>query len=848
MTMQKFLLALAALACAILPTACSSNLSDSSSFFTPVEKSNLRLPSVPILVSDPFFSIWSPSDGLMKESVEHWSAAKKPLIGAIRVDGTVYRFLGENHLDLKTILPLAAEEEWTAQVSRRVSDNRWMQPDYNCVGWTTETGAFGMPNDYPDVKTKWGEVGENIYIRREVELSEDDAKGTYFVYYNHDDFFEMYINGTKIIDTGHVWGKFSRKLTDEEVALLKPGKNVIAAHCYNQDGGAFVDFGLSRVKDGSVKFDTEAVQTSCNVLATSSYYTFSCGPVDLDLVFTAPQIYDDLDLLSTPINYVSYRAKANDNKEHSVQIYFETTPDMATNSEKQPTEATAFSKNGINYLKAGTINQPYCGKSGDLVCCDWGYVYMAANSNKGRLALGDYFGMKSAFIDNGEIAEGETSVRSYTRAEKPAMAYCEDLGTVSGTQSADNFIMIGYDDVYSIEYMHERRKGYWAHDGKVSITDAFENMSKNYASIMTRCREVDQQIYSDGLEAGGVKYAEILSGSYRQVMSAHKLFTDNDGNLLWFSKENNSNGCVNTVDLTYPSAPLFLVYNPDLEKAMMTSIFEYSRTGRWNKPFAAHDLGQYPLANGQVYGGDMPVEESGNMLILAAAIARAEGNAEYSKKYWDILTTWVDYLVENGLDPTNQLCTDDFAGHWAHNANLSAKAIMGVQAYADLADMLGDKDAAEKYAATAKEMATKWKEMAADGGDHYRLAFDRPDTWSQKYNIIWDVVWGKGLFGDVAETEVAYYLTKQNPYGLPLDCRKEYTKNDWTLWSASLASSQDDFEKIVDPIYNFINSCETRVPIRDWHHTEEPTWVSFRARSVIGGFWMQVLKHKTSAK
>ena len=116
------------------------------------------------------------------------------------------------------------------------------------------------------------------------------------------------------------------------------------------------------------------------------------------------------------------------------------------------------------------------------------------------------------------------------------------------------------------------------------------------------------------------------------MISAHKLFTDKEGNLLWFSKENNSNGCVNTVDLTYPSAPLFLVYNPELQKAMMTSIFEYSASGRWNKPFPAHDLGTYPIANGQVYGGDMPNEEGGNMVILAAAISKIEGNADYVKK------------------------------------------------------------------------------------------------------------------------------------------------------------------------------------------------------------------------
>ena len=165
---------------------------------------------------------------------------------------------------------------------------------------------------------------------------------------------------------------------------------------------------------------------------------------------------------------------------------------------------------------------------------------------------------------------------------------------------------------------------------------------------------------------------------------------------------------------TYPSAPLFLAYNPELQKAMMTSIFEYSASGRWNKPFAAHDLGTYPIANGQVYGGDMPIEESGNMVILTAAIAKAEGNANYAKKYWDLLTIWTDYLVEYGQDPENQLCTDDFAGHWAHNANLAVKAIMGVAAYSEMAKMLSMNKVAKEYAEIAKKMAVKWEEMARE--------------------------------------------------------------------------------------------------------------------------------------
>ena len=836
--MKKLLMSVAVLATAVFANA------QTPADFVPYKSTKLRLPSVPLVVSDPYFSIWSPYDKLNDGDTRHWTNDEKPLEGLLRVDGKTYRFMGSKERSLlESIVPMADEAEWKAMYTRTNPGAGWEKPDFNASGWTEGTAAFGSP-DLSNVRTHWSEQNSDLYVRRSVELTADDLNNDLYLVYSHDDVFEIFINGTSVAKTGETWREGVKlHLSDDVKKLLKPGKNVIAAHCHNTTGGAYTDFGLFKNLAVSNANILQAEQKSVSVLATSTYYTFVCGPVELDVVFTAPMLINDYDLLSMPINYISYQVRSTDKKTHDVQFYLSANPLQGVNKSSQPTVSSTVIKNGVKYLKTGTVDQPILAKKGDGICIDWGYFYMP-NVN-GNVSLSSENKIKDTFLSTGELPESEEVVVCRKASQMPTLAYVHNFGNVA---TASSFTMLGYDEIQDIEYMYERYKGYWAHGGKVTIFDAFDRLKNSYSELMAKCREFDKMIYDDGLKAGDVKYAEILSGSYRHVIAAHKLFEDKDGNLLFFSKENNSNGCVNTVDLTYPEAPLFLVYNPDLQKAMMTSIFDYSYSGRWTKPFAAHDLGTYPIANGQVYGGDMPLEEAGNMITLAAMIAKIEGNTKYVDKYWNILKMWTDYLVENGQDPANQLCTDDFAGHWAHNCNLSIKAIMGVAGFAEMARIKGDAATADKYMNKAKEMAAKWEKDARED-DHYRLAFDRENTWSQKYNMVWDKLWNINIFpNDAMQRDIMYYLKMQNRYGLPLDSRKDYTKNDWIMWTAAMAPNNKTFLKFVHPVYDYINETESRVPISDWYDTKTGLMTGFKARSVIGGFWMKVLADKLAEK
>jgi hypothetical protein len=591
-------------------------------------------------------------------------------------------------------------------------------------------------------------------------------------------------------------------------------------------------------------------QTSVEVLPTRTIYQFSGAGIDLTLTFLTPSLPADLDVLSRPVTYLIWDAKANDAREHAVQVYFDASTEIAVNTPDEPTNWSRYRVGALDVLRAGSQQQPVLQKSGDNVRIDWGYFYLAAPpAQNATLVATDRESAEQAFSSDGKLPDSDDlSTDTPQRFKTPALASEIDFGQVSATPISRH-LFVAYDDRFAIEYLHRRLQAYWRRNGD-GPADLLRKAERDYASLRERCEQFDAGLMADLRTAGGDDYARLCALAFRQTLAAHKLTADIDGTPLLFSKENFSNGSIDTVDVTYPSSPFFLLFNPKLLEAQLRPILDYAGLSRWRFPFAPHDLGRYPIANGQKYGGgeaseenQMPVEESGNMLIMAAATVQTDGDTQFAEKYWPLLTKWAEYLKEKGLDPGNQLCTDDFAGHLAHNANLSIKAIEALGAYSKLAAQLGKSDVARAYETTAKDYAKRWVEMANDG-DHYRLAFDRPGTWSQKYNLVWDNLLGLHLFpASVVSQELAYYNSKMNRYGLPLDNRADYTKLDWLAWTASLAPNRAGFEALLEPEYRFANESPSRVPLTDWYDTKTGKQVGFQARSVVGGIFIKMLSH-----
>jgi hypothetical protein len=792
-----------------------------------------KAPAYPLITHNPYFSIWSNADTLTEAVTRHWTGKNQSLLGIIKVDGAFYRFMGQSAPQYKTIVPAADGAAYTASYATEKPAEGWEKPEFDASAWKTGAAPFG--DDRAKAGTSW--KGDGIWIRRTFNLQEL-PKGRLMLKIYHDDDVTLFLNGQRISRQRGSNADYELVLLSEDAkSKLKAGVNLLAMYCRNTGGGSWLDAGFSEEivskTDAGVQL---AQQKSVKITATQTIYDFKCGPADLKVTFTSPLVLSDIALLATPVSYISYAAKSADGKKHAISIFQGVSSNVAVDQPNQKVEASAYNKNGLAILKAGTTEQPVLQKKGDNLRIDWGHMYVAAPTTGAKQYITTDAKAIASFVKSLAAANA-------TNGEQLMLNTVLTLGSV-GSATVSKYIAVGYDDIYSIQYFGTNLRPWWRNAPGANIDDVLSKASKNYSAVIAACNKTDEKVYSDALKSGGEKFAQLCVLGYRQSIAAHQLVKSPQGDILWLSKENFSNGSINTVDVTYPSAPMYLLYNPDLLKGMLNGIFYYSESGKWTKPFAAHDLGTYPLANGQTYGEDMPVEECGNMIILAGAIVKIENNAEYAKKHWQTLTTWTNYLAEAGFDPGNQLCTDDFAGHLAHNANLSVKAIVAIGVYAQMAERLGEIQTAQKYKAMAADMAKKWMEKD-DAGDHYALVFDNKDTWSQKYNMVWDKVLGLNLFPqEVYAKEIKYYLSHQNIYGLPLDSRKTYTKSDWILWTAAMTENNADFNALVDPVFKFAAETPSRVPLSDWHETTNGKMVGFQARSVVGGYYMKMLRDK----
>ncbi len=613
-------------------------------------------------------------------------------------------------------------------------------------------------------------------------------------------------------------------------------------------------------------------QTGLNVTSFTTDYTFVQDDVKLSVSFVSPLPLDDMNTLSCPVCYMNYSIDcASDHKYEMALIVDEV---ICYNDDPRVkdrgTVGGVFKLNGFESAWFGLNKQAPLSTAEDCICADWGYWYVTGE----RAYIANEDGLKDFF-------ENKEEIRYTTPYAQHTFFHRKQKYIIGVNTAKDGKLMLAFDDVTAGRYYGKYLYDYYYEGGK-TIVDALEETFVKSVEIDKHLADLDNDLLEKA-EKFGPEYINILYASLRQSIGMHKLSKDPEGNILFMSREADSNSCIATVDVSYPSMPLYLLYNTEYVKGMMRPIFKFARMPIWTYDFAPHDGGTYPNCDGQVYGilmpndnryygnysgwsngqyrtrpmpylypanfdafdfdKQMPVEECANMIIMAEACYAVDGDKQFLVENIDLLEKWVVYLEKYGLVPANQLCTDDFAGHLDKNINLAIKATVGIKCYAKICEALGGRDAeVKKYSALATEFATKIEEFA-DKFKWCPITWDTDDsTFSMKYNLAFDKILKLGLFSKkFYEREMDAYVEKCNRYGVPLDSRKEYSKSDWLVWAASLTDSKEKRDILINALNNYLVETKSRIPFGDWYETVSGDHVEFVARTVQGGCFILLL-------
>lgn len=600
-----------------------------------------------------------------------------------------------------------------------------------------------------------------------------------------------------------------------------------------------------------------AEQIQLSVSAFTTDYTFRAGEAILHVSFVSPLMPDDFSLLSQPVCYLKYMVEGAED----VEIQFAVGEEIARNDDCpcRRMRGGVIAHDGIESAVVGLARQLRFSNDRDAYGADWGYYYIS-----GRRAF--YISAAAA----GDWLRGGNEPAS----DVDPMAEGEHFAAASSHEK-QGFFTIAFDDTGSIDLFGEVRKGYYMQTHTIfeAIGEAWREEEK--VAMRLAAFDADLKARSSFLGEDGYR---ILCAALRQSVGAHKLIAGPDGP-LFLSKECRSNGCIATVDVSYPSAPLYLLYAPELVRGMLRPILHFASLPVWPFAFAPHDAGTYPHCTGQVYGtkwdgaspqvkgliasaeadtrfpfwllpdgngiyafeNQMPVEESANVLILLEACRRADGDLSLVRKYFGLLSGWAEYLTAYGLRPFEQLCTDDFAGHLGNNLNLSIKATVALACFASLCCAMGDAEMGRAYRVKAEAFAAEICAQAEDR-EQLPLVWDG-DGYSLKYNLMFDKILGLGLFPQtLSEREVDSYLARMNKFGTPLDGRKAYTKSDWILWTAALTDDPAKKRKLLSGVERFLCETPDRVPFSDWYDTVTGGTMGFMNRTVQGGCFAVLLE------
>ncbi|MFF5301637.1 glutaminase domain-containing protein [Streptomyces sp. NPDC013161] len=612
------------------------------------------------------------------------------------------------------------------------------------------------------------------------------------------------------------------------------------------DGTPYVFLGAPALPGGPTL--GTMTQTSLQLTATRSIFTLTGGGVTLTVTFFSPVDLGNLQRQCVPLSYISVQAASSDGASHTVDVHVDASAEWVHGDSSTQVTWAKQATGSMTALTCQPASPGVLAENNDQA--SWGSLVLAAPTASGLTwQIGQDTVVRAASAANGTLAgTSDTAQPRAINDRWPVLGLNQNLGTVTAAAPSAVFqIVVGHVRTPAVSYLGTNLNPWWTHYWS-SWTAMLDWFNGDRAAALTAAVAFDKAIHDDAANAAGggdtgERYAAVCALAVRQAVAGTEL-VDRNGSPWAMLKEISSNGNFSTVDVIYPASPAYLHLSPAYLRLLLEPHFFYAEHAGWPKVYAEHDLGSsYPNATGHLDGNEeaMPIEESANMLIMAAAVAQrlpAADAASFATAHYAILHQWAEYLVANALDPENQNQTDDFTGWIAHSANLALKGIIGIGAMSVVAKAAANSPDAAHYLTVARGYMSRWVTLAQDSsGTHLKLAYDQDGTWSLKYNGYADRLLGLDLVPTgVAAQEAAWYLSKAGTYGVLLDPRNDYTKTDWELWTAAwLADHADARAMLINGVYGFANSTPSRVPFTDWYVVATGAQRGFADRPVIGG-------------
>jgi hypothetical protein len=604
-------------------------------------------------------------------------------------------------------------------------------------------------------------------------------------------------------------------------------------------------------------FERALQQTGLEVTPTRTMFTLEGGGVGLTLEFLSPVEPGDLKRQSIPLSYVLIGARSIDGKSHDVQVYVDISGEWcsADDSQEITWKPVQLSYSG-GTLQSWTVElasqQPLTEQNQQAA---WGTTVWSTPAVSGlSYQSGQDIVVRTQFVNNGVLANTSDTNYRAIQDDWPVFGFSVDLGQTGGTARSVP-LSIGLVRTPAVSYQGQDLQPLWTASFS-SWQDMLGFFHGDLAAAQQRADSLDAKITGEATTAGGTAYAGLCAIALRQAYGGTELVVGPDGQPWAFLKEISSDGNVSTVDVLFPASPAWIYADPGYLALLLEPLLSYAESGLWPQPFAPHDLGSaYPVASGHNDGGgeNMPVEETGNMLIMAAAyIQQAPGpGAAFATAHYTIFKQWADYLTANLPDPGYQNQTDDFAGSIAHSVNLALKGTIAVAAMGKIAAVVGHAADAASYRAQAQQFISYWVTHAQDpSAAHLDLTYNGSDggngTWGTTYNGFADRLLGTGLIpSSVLAEQSAWYQSVSNLFGLPLQVPHSYAKSDWEMFTAAWLSGYPVSKQLIEQVYTYANTTPSRVPFSDLYDTISGNQVGFQARPVQGGiFALLALLHR----